>query len=111
MTHKHEIVIERASIERETCHIGKLIVHPNHQNLGIGTILLSAAEQHFPEAQRYEHFTGQESELLRDAQQEFPRVERCPMKAGAISIKASYRFKKPDGSYEGGKVNFIPETS
>jgi len=40
-----------------------------------------------------------------------PRVERCPMKAGAISIKASYRFKKPDGSYEGGKVNFIPETS
>jgi ribosomal protein S18 acetylase RimI-like enzyme len=62
MTHKHEIVIERASIERETCHIGKLIVHPNHQNLGIGTILLSAAEQHFPEAQRYELFTGQESE-------------------------------------------------
>ena len=62
MTHKHEIVIERASIERGTCHIGKLIVHPNHQNLGIGTILLSAAEQHFPEAQRYELFTGQESE-------------------------------------------------
>jgi hypothetical protein len=29
------------------------------------------------------------------------------MKAGAISIKASYRFKKPDGSYEGGKGTIV----
>jgi ribosomal protein S18 acetylase RimI-like enzyme len=51
----------RCYLEGETCHIGKLIVHPNHQNLGIGTRLLLAAERHFPQARRFELFTGQKS--------------------------------------------------
>jgi GNAT superfamily N-acetyltransferase len=52
----------RTYLERGTVHIGKLIVHPNHQNLGIGTKLLHAAEIQFPDAERYELFTGQKSE-------------------------------------------------
>ena len=51
----------RSYLERGTCHIGKLIVHPEHQNRGIGTALLHAAEDQFPTAERYELFTGQKS--------------------------------------------------
>jgi GNAT superfamily N-acetyltransferase len=52
----------RCYLEGGTCHLGKLIVHPNHQNFGIGTRLLLAAEQHFPNAKRFELFTGRKSE-------------------------------------------------
>jgi ribosomal protein S18 acetylase RimI-like enzyme len=51
----------RCYLEGETCHIGKLIIHPQHQNLGIGTQLLLAAERHFSQARRFELFTGQKS--------------------------------------------------
>jgi ribosomal protein S18 acetylase RimI-like enzyme len=51
----------RCYLKGETCHIGKLIVHPQHQNLGIGTRLLLAAERHFPQARRFELFTGHKS--------------------------------------------------
>jgi len=47
---------------RGTCYIGKLIVHPDHQNRGIGTKLLETAENQFPNADRYELFTSQKSE-------------------------------------------------
>ncbi len=52
----------RCYSENRTCFIGKLIVHPKHQNSGIGTILLHGAENQFPEVERYELFTGQKSE-------------------------------------------------
>lgn len=51
----------RAYLDKSTCHIGKLIVHPGFQNKGIGTILLHEAENLFPNARRYELFTGQKS--------------------------------------------------
>jgi len=43
------------------CHIGRLIVHPDHQNRGLGTQLMAAIEAHFDRARRYELFTGQRS--------------------------------------------------
>jgi ribosomal protein S18 acetylase RimI-like enzyme len=43
------------------CHIGKLIVHPNYQNKGIGTMLMNAIEGFFQQS-RYELFTGSKSE-------------------------------------------------
>lgn len=52
----------RAYQKGETCYIGKLIVHPDFQNHGIGSRLLRAAEELFPEAERYELFTGEKSE-------------------------------------------------
>lgn len=52
----------RAYSKGGTCHIGKLIVHPDYQNLGIGTKLLNAAELKFQGAKRYELFTGEKSE-------------------------------------------------
>jgi ribosomal protein S18 acetylase RimI-like enzyme len=51
----------RTYLKRGTCHIGKLIVHPNSQNMSIGKKLLHAAEKQFPYAERYELFTGHKS--------------------------------------------------
>jgi ribosomal protein S18 acetylase RimI-like enzyme len=44
-----------------TCFIGRLIVHPDCQNRGIGTQLLQAIEAHFGAVQRYELFTSDKS--------------------------------------------------
>ena len=52
----------RAYLEGDTCYIGKLIVHPSFQNKGIGKTLLQAAENLFPDTQRFELFTGDKSE-------------------------------------------------
>jgi ribosomal protein S18 acetylase RimI-like enzyme len=40
-----------------TCYIGKLMVHPDCQNRGIGKQLMSEIERQFPHA-RFELFTG-----------------------------------------------------
>ncbi len=45
-----------------TCHIGRLIVHPERQNHGLGKRLLAAIETRFSHVQRYELFTGHRSE-------------------------------------------------
>ncbi len=52
----------RAYLEQGTCFIGKLIVHPDFQNRGIGTRLMHEIEERFAQAERYELFTGYQSE-------------------------------------------------
>ena len=47
----------RAQIDKNTVYIGKLIVHPDVQNQGLGTKLLYAIEQFYPNM-RYELFTS-----------------------------------------------------
>ena len=44
-----------------TCYMGRLIVHPDHQNKGIGTRLMVKLENEFPDVERYELFTGDKS--------------------------------------------------
>lgn len=51
----------RANDQDGTCYIGKLMVNPNHQNKGIGKMLMNAIEGLFPKS-RYELFTGNKSE-------------------------------------------------
>lgn len=52
----------RAYEKEETCFIGKLIVHPEYQNQGIGTKLLQKIENVFDYVNRYELFTGHKSQ-------------------------------------------------
>lgn len=51
----------RAYQKDDTCHIGRIIVNPIYQNLGIGGKLLSAIEKVFSHAGRFEIFTGHKS--------------------------------------------------
>ena len=52
----------RGSFDGGTCTVGRLIVHPRHQRSGIGTALLQAIEKCFADAERFELFTGEQSE-------------------------------------------------
>lgn len=52
----------RANVADGICCIGKLIVHPDYQNKGIGTTLMKHVEDHFKSCERYELFTGHRSE-------------------------------------------------
>lgn len=51
----------RAHQQGLTCHVERLIVHPDFQRRGIGTELLKQIEAGFPEARRFELFTGYKS--------------------------------------------------
>ncbi len=51
----------RAYARDGTCYIGRLVVHPDHQNRGLGTRLMGEIERRFPEAARFELFTGHRS--------------------------------------------------
>lgn len=48
--------------EKGAVLVGKLIVHPNYQNKGLGTQLMLALEKQFPEAKRFWLFTAYKSE-------------------------------------------------
>jgi GNAT superfamily N-acetyltransferase len=52
----------RACQENHTCYIGRLVVHPDYQNKGIGARLMNAIEGEFPGVKRFELFTGFKSE-------------------------------------------------
>lgn len=48
----------RAYEEKNICYIGRLMVHPDCQNKGIGRKIMSDIEDWFPKANRFELFTG-----------------------------------------------------
>jgi ribosomal protein S18 acetylase RimI-like enzyme len=59
----------RAFVIEGTCYVGRLIVHPNFQNQGIGTQSMGRIEEIFKAAQRFEIFTGHKSERNLDLYQ------------------------------------------
>ncbi len=51
----------RAFAKEDSCYIGRLIVHPDFQNQGIGTKLINEIEGVFNLSRRFELFTGHKS--------------------------------------------------
>jgi ribosomal protein S18 acetylase RimI-like enzyme len=51
----------RASLDSDLCKIGRLIVHPEYQRKGIGSLLMQNIESQFSNAKRFELFTGTKS--------------------------------------------------
>jgi len=51
----------RAYKKEDTCYIGKVIVHPDNQNQGIGKTLMQNIEKYFPQCNKYSLFTGKKS--------------------------------------------------
>jgi GNAT superfamily N-acetyltransferase len=51
----------RASLDSGTCLVGRLIIHPDYQGKGIGTLLMEKIETVFSRAERFELFTGTKS--------------------------------------------------
>lgn len=52
----------RGHAENGTCHVGRLVVHPDYQKRGIATRLMAEIEEAFAGAERFELFTGDRSE-------------------------------------------------
>ena len=52
----------RAFKKDDTCYIGRVIVHPDFQNKGIGRQMMSQIESIFKDVTRFELFTGNKDE-------------------------------------------------
>ena len=52
----------RGRVKHGVCEIGRLMVHPDFQGRGMGSALLQAIEAEFPDAAKYELFTGSKSD-------------------------------------------------
>ena len=51
----------RAFVDGDTCHVGRLIVHPDFQRRGFAKKLMDSVEAIFLSARRFELFTGHRS--------------------------------------------------
>ena len=72
----------RGWMEGETAHLGRLIVHPYFWQRGLGTKLVTAIEARFPQAKRFETFTGQKS---RHTMEPYQRLGYLPTRQEKVS--------------------------
>jgi ribosomal protein S18 acetylase RimI-like enzyme len=83
----------RAYQDEGTCYVGRLIVHPDAQGRGIGQQLMDAIEGAFPEASRFELFTGHLSERnIRFYQKLGYRCFRQRELSGSVSLVYMQKF-------------------
>ena len=85
----------RAHHEEGTCYIGRLIVHPAYQNLGLGTQLMNKIEGCFPDARRYELFTGH---LSKRNLYLYRKLGYVPIRHEPVSAKLTLVFMEKKGN-------------
>jgi ribosomal protein S18 acetylase RimI-like enzyme len=88
----------RALEKDGTIYIGRVIVHPEYQNMGIGHQLMQAIEGHFKSVTRFELFTGNKDEKNLYLYQ---KLGYLPFKKNYINDKLSlvYLEKRNDPKY------------
>ena len=60
--HQDKIVgTARGRVSGDTCHVSRLSVHPDHQDRGIGKMLMRSTEEKFSGVRRYVRCTGHKS--------------------------------------------------
>jgi ribosomal protein S18 acetylase RimI-like enzyme len=84
----------RGRLAGETCHIGKLIVHPDFQNRGIGSRLMAEIEAAFDQAQRFELFTGH---LSQKALYLYQKLGYRPFRQQPVTDRLSLIFLEKSG--------------
>ena len=90
----------RGKVLNGTCFIGRLVVHPDEQNRGIGKRLMAAIEQEFSTARRYELFTGGRSSKNLSLYQRLGYRE-CRREAVNSSLTLVYMEKISTGTSPG----------
>jgi len=83
----------RAKAIGGTCHIGRMVVHPDHWRKGIGRSLMHEVEGRFHDIQRYELFTREDHESTRPF---YRSLGYTPFKVERYSDTLSFVFlEKP----------------
>lgn len=84
----------RAVMHEESCIIGRLIIHPEYQRQGLGTKLMTAIEETFPAAVRFELFTGNRSEgNIRFYKRLGYRIFRCQRLSPKVELVMLEKFR------------------
>ncbi len=81
----------RAFQDGPSCHLERLVVHPDFRRRGIGTALLNHIETLFPTARRFELFTGHKSQ---NNIRMYERVGYGAFRQERVSEKVSLIFMK-----------------
>ena len=84
----------RGRAEGDTFHVGRLAVAPDLQGNGIGTALLRAIEQRFPDVRRFELFTGPKSEANVRLYRRLGYVECGPRRPDSLIYLEKVRGKR-----------------
>lgn len=88
----------RAFQDVMTCHLERLVVHPDIRRRGIGTALLHGIETRFPTARRFELFTGHMSasnlRLYERVGYRAFRQERVNEKVTLVHMEKTVRVRK-----------------
>lgn len=72
--------------ENNICHVGKLIVHPDFQNRGIGKALMAEIHRMFDYCRGYELFTSRKSENTLYLYKKLGYVEMYVKDVGNVSM-------------------------
>ncbi|MFC2050273.1 GNAT family N-acetyltransferase [Chloroflexota bacterium] len=94
----------RAFSDEETCKIGRLIVHPDFQNQGIGAALMNELENMFSSSKRFGLFTGHKSQrniyLYQKLGYKIFKTEEVNNKINLVYLEKTSDHTEPNGGVD-----------